>query len=274
MEERIVQYEEQQSNLPVAGASSDVPAPMVERAFRLLDLLVVAEEGMALSELARALKMSKGSLHGLLKTLESCGVIEQRADRLYAMGPRVYNLAAYIWSTGLRRLAVPAMQRLAATIGENIFLGRVELDIVRVIESVEAGNDYPFPHVSVPRGTRVQLLSGATGRIVLGSWPVERRRAWLRMHELPRFTAHSITDPDQYLAAIEETARTGVALDYEEYLIGVNAVGVPITGPGGTLVAMFVALGFTSSFHAEAMRQAAQQLQDEAEIITRLLSTR
>lgn len=42
---------------------------MVERAFRLLDLLAVSEAGYSLSELARLLEMSKGSVHGLLKTL-------------------------------------------------------------------------------------------------------------------------------------------------------------------------------------------------------------
>jgi IclR family KDG regulon transcriptional repressor len=271
MKEQSVQFDEQKQKSSQSPAP-DIPAPMVERAFRLLDLLVVSEEGMTLSELARALKMSKGSIHGLLKTLEHCDVIEQREERLYTLGPRIYNLAAYIWSTGLRRLAIPAMQRLASSIGETVYLGRVEQDIVRTIETVEPGGDFPFPHISVPRGTRVPLLAGAFGRVVLARWPPERRQAWLHAHPLPRFTAKSITDPAQYLAAVEETARTGLGIDHGEYLVGVNAVAVPIIGLNGSLVALFCALGFSANFDDEVMRLAGQQLQAEAENISRSFS--
>ena len=75
MEERIVQYSER-SDTREETETAVAPAPMVERAFRLLDLLSDTEEGLTLSDLARALNMSKGSIHGLLKTLEGNGVIE------------------------------------------------------------------------------------------------------------------------------------------------------------------------------------------------------
>jgi IclR family acetate operon transcriptional repressor len=267
MEERNVQFGEPQDKEPTLHAAA-TPAPMVERAFRLLDLLMVSEEGLALSELARALNMSKGSMHGLLKTLENSGVVELHEDRLYVLGPRIYKLAAYVRGTGLRRLALPAMQRLVAHIGETICLGRVEQESVHVIESVESGSTHLFPHISVPRGTHLPLLAAASGRVVLANWTAERRQAWLRTHPLPRFTEHSLTDADQFLAAVEETARTGIAVDHEEYLAGVNAVAVPITGAGGSLIAMLCALGFTSHFDDEAMEYAGQQLQEEAKIIS------
>ncbi|MBV9231056.1 MAG: IclR family transcriptional regulator [Chloroflexi bacterium] len=267
MEERNVQIGEPQDKEPDLHVTT-APAPMVERAFRLLDLLMVSEEGLALSELARALNMSKGSMHGLLKTLENSGVVEQHEDRLYVLGPRIYKLAAYVRGTGLRRLALPAMQRLVARIGETIFLGRVEQDSVHVIESVESGSTYLFPHIAVPRGTHMPLLAAASGRVVLANWPAERREAWLRKHPLPRFTEHSITDAHRFLATVEETACTGIAIDHEEYLAGVNAVAVPITGADGSLIAILCALGFTSHFDEEAMKYAGQHLQEEARIIS------
>src|SRR5579871_7058273 len=84
-----------------------VAAPMVERAFRLLDLLSESEEGLTLSDLARSLSMSKGSMHGLLKTLESNGVIEQVEERRFVLGPRIYDLAqSYVQRAGLRHFAL------------------------------------------------------------------------------------------------------------------------------------------------------------------------
>src|SRR5579863_10005349 len=115
MGEQIVHYGEniEYNGLP---GGADVPAPMVERAFRLLDALSKSEEGMTLTDLARALSMSKGSMHGLLKTLESSGAVEQVEERRFVLGPRIYDLAqTYIQRAGLRRFAVPAMRRLAST---------------------------------------------------------------------------------------------------------------------------------------------------------------
>src|SRR5947209_9841332 len=114
MKEQQVQYGEHLYNGTGASAS-EMPTPMVERAFRLLELLSSSEEGLTLSDLARALDMSKGSMHGLLKTLESSRAIERAEDRRYLLGPRIYDLAgAYIQRNGLPRFALPAIHRLAS----------------------------------------------------------------------------------------------------------------------------------------------------------------
>ncbi|HEU5381685.1 MAG TPA: IclR family transcriptional regulator [Ktedonobacteraceae bacterium] len=267
--ERFVQHKEQ-SSLELE-TTAEVGTPMVARAFQVLDLLMVADQGLGLSELARALAMSKGSMHRLLKTLEHCGAVALDEERFYVLGPRVYKLAAYVRGTGLRRLALPAMQRLAPRIGETLFLGRIEQEHVHVLETVEAGGEHLYPHISVPRGTHVPLLAGVVGRLVLAQWPPEQRRSWLQRHELPRFTEASLTDVDRFLSAVAETAASGLAFDHGEYLAGVNAVAVPVIGPENSLLALLCALGFVSCFDEEAMQQAGLLLKAEAEALSRTL---
>jgi DNA-binding IclR family transcriptional regulator len=272
MEEQTVRHNEQPLQEP---ASTPTPAPMVERAFKVLDLLSLSEEGLTLSEMARTLDMSKSSMHGLLKTLEARGVVEQSEERLYTLGPHIYDLAqAYIRHSVLRRLAIPAMQRLAEKSGETVLLGRVEHNHVRIIESVEAKSDTLHLHISAARGTRVPLLAGALGRLVLASWSVAEREEFVYSRPLPRFTANSIADPRQFLAAVAEAEQTGIGIDSEEYLTGVNAVAVPIVGSGKALIALLWVVGFASRFSTEAMQQIAQQLQIEAMQISQLLGAR
>ena len=110
----------------------------------------------------------------------------------------------------------------------------------------------------------VHLLAAATGPFVLASWPLAQREAFLHAHALPRFTEHAVTDPQQFLACVEEAARTGISFDHEEYLVGVNAVAAPIYGAGGTLVALLWIVGFASRFGDETLDHAAQQLRTEA----------
>ncbi len=275
MNEQSVQYGEQNEAEEDGVPAQIAPAPMVERAFRLLDLLSATEEGLTLSDLARALTMSKGSIHGLLKTLEGSRAIEQVEDRRFVLGPRMYDLAqAYIQRAGLRHFALPAMRRLASSTGETVCLGRIEQKGVRIIECVVDEGEQAGLHIAVRRGMRIPLLAGACGAVVLSTWPVAQREHYVRAQPLPRFTEHSITDPQQFLARVEEVTRTGVSIDREEYLHGVNAVSTPLYGAGGVLVALLWIVGFTARFRDEVLERAAGRLREEAIAISQALGAR
>jgi DNA-binding IclR family transcriptional regulator len=275
MKEQSVQYGEQSEAREGIALAQELPAPMVERAFRLLDLLSVTEEGLTLSDLARSLNMSKSSIHGLLKTLESSGAIEQVEDRRFVLGPRIYDLAqTYIQRAGLRHFALPAMRRLANSIGETVCLGRVEQKGVRIIECALDEGEQAGLHIAARRGMRIPLLAGAFGAFALATWPLAQREDYLRTHPLPRYTEHSITDPQKFLARVEEVMRTGISIDHEEYLDGVKAVSAPIYGTGGTLVALLWIVGFASRFKDEILDRTAERLRAEAEAVSRALGAR
>src|SRR5258708_26872649 len=287
MEESVVRHNEP-NILSAAASSAPIAAPMVDRAFQMLDLLAAREEGYRLSELARALGMSKGSMQGLLKTMEQRGVVELDGDRRYLLGPRIYDLAqtyirrgglrglaqTYIRRGGLRGLALPAMRRLAARSGETVFLGQVESDAVRIVELVDMLSEQAALRVAARRGTRIHLLAGATGRVVLASWPPARREEYLRAHALPRFTEHSITTPEAYLAVVEETLRTGIGEEREEDLMGVNAVAAGIPGLSGEVSALLWISGFSNRFTAAVLKHSGEALRDEARGISRALGAR
>ncbi len=275
MKEQLVQHDEQNETRVGTVPAQELPAPMVERAFRLLDILSATEEGLTLSDLARSLNMSKSSIHGLLKTLESGGAIEQVEDRRFVLGPRIYYLAqAYIQRAGLRHYALPAMRRLATSTGETVCLGRIEQKGVRIVECVVDEGEQAGLHIAARRGMRIPLLAGAFGAFALATWPLAQRENYLSTHPLPRFTEHSITDPQQILARVEEVVRTGISIDHEEYLNGVNAVSTPIYGAGGTLVALLWIVGFASRFKDEVLDRAAEQLRAEAETVSQALGAR
>ena len=271
MEEQLV-WKLKQNEIEENSTTSVAPAPMVERTFHLLELLSASEEGLTLSELARALNVSKGSIHGLLKTLERIGVIEQEDEHHFVLGSRIYQFAqAYIQRSGLLHSALPAMHRLAASTGETICLGKVEQKGVRIIEYLVDEERQAALHISARRGMRIPLLAAATASCLFASWPVEKREAFLHSHPLPRFTEHSLTDPEHFLARVEETARSGVGFDREEYLNGVNAVAAPIYGFDGTLVALLWVVGFASRWSGEALEDAAHHLHTEAIAISSAL---
>lgn len=275
MSEHQIHYGEQNITDEEIVVAQVAPAPMVERAFRLLDLLSTTEEGLTLSDLARALNMSKSSIHGLLKTLESSGAIEQVEDRRFVLGPHLYDLAqTYIQRAGLRHFALPAMRRLASHTGETVCLGKIERKGVRIIECVVGEEGAGGLHIAARRGMRIPLLVGSIGACVLASWPRAERESYLRTHPLPHFTERSIIEPQQFLARVDEVTRTGISIEREEYLDGVNAVAMPIHGMGGTLVALLWIVGFASRLKNEALDCAAEQLREEALAVSQALGAK
>jgi DNA-binding IclR family transcriptional regulator len=272
MGKQLVRHTEQND---VFEEVATAPAPMVERAFQLLELLSNSEEGMTLSELARALHSSRGSTHGLLKVLESNGVVEQEEERRFVLGPHIYDLAqGYVQRAGLRHYALPTMRRLAKSSGETVCLGKIEPKGVRIIESIVDEEDQSALHISARRGMRVPLLAAAIAPFVLTSWPMAQRAEFLHTQELPHFTQRSITDPRQFLKRVEEAAYTGIAFDYGEYLEGVNALAAPIYGSGNTLVALLWIVGFSSRWNKDAIECAVPQLREETIAISSRLGAR
>jgi len=275
MKESTVRYGEPNEGHVATEPVPVAPAPMVERAFRLLDLLSVTEEGLTLSDLARTLNMSKSSIHGLLKTLEGNRAIEQVEDRRFVLGPRIYDLAqAYNQRVGLRHFALPAMHRLATSIGETVCLGRVEQKGVHIIECVVDEGEQARLHIAARRGMRIPLFAGAFGAFVLATWPLTQRENYLRTQPLTRFTKHSIMEPQRLLARVDEVVRTGICIDREEYLEGVNAVAAPIFTAGETLLAFLWVVGLASRFKDEILERAAKQLRAETEMISQALGVR
>lgn len=272
MTELPVRHIELENEQLAANVAPGASTPMVERTFRLLDLLGASEDGLTFSELVRALGVSKGGLHGLLKSLEHIRVVEQVDGRRFVVGPRIYDLAlTYSQRAGLRRFALPGMHRLATEIGETVFLGRIEGDRVHIVDCRNAESDPSALHISAAPGTHVPLLAAALGRVVLAGWPVARREEYLRDHPLPRFTDQSVTDPDQFLTTIAATAQSGVGMDHEEYLAGVNAVAVAIRGLGGASAGLLWVVGFATRLDDEAMRRAGELLSVEAEAIAQAM---
>src|SRR4030088_2088070 len=75
----------------VHNAEQMVPA--VDRSFRILDLLSRSPVPLGTSEVARRLRMARGTVHGLRRSLEAVGAVEE-VHRRYRLGPAVGRLAA------------------------------------------------------------------------------------------------------------------------------------------------------------------------------------
>jgi DNA-binding IclR family transcriptional regulator len=146
--------------------------PAVERSFRILDLISRSPAPLGTSEVARRLRLAKSTVHGLLRSLEEVGAVEEVRQR-YRLGPAVERLA----SLGeLRRRWRPVLERLADEAGETAFLGQPRGSRVAIVDEV-LGTGAPV--VSAPVGSFVPATAGAIGKVLAGAEVAEDRGEYL-----------------------------------------------------------------------------------------------
>src|SRR5204862_7847382 len=100
------------------------PVPAVDKAARVLRALADGGRPMGISELARALEVSKGTLRDVLLTLAQFGFVVRDPDTRFRLGPEL-RVLANASAPDLRSLAQPHLVSLLESFGETAILGIV-----------------------------------------------------------------------------------------------------------------------------------------------------
>jgi IclR family transcriptional regulator, KDG regulon repressor len=253
------------------GAFSGAKVPAVLKAFKLLDIVSQAGRPLGVSELARRLELGKSTVHGLVTTLETLGVLETvNGSRKYVLGPRLSALSSRgPGASDLRTVARPVLERLAETTEQTSFLGVPAEDHVTILDIVHGR---PALSISAPVGSSIPLLAGAVGKVILSTWDPQKRANFLHTTVLPAFTSASATSPEEYERAIVETVTRGAAIDVDEYVEGVRAAAAAVKGANQKLVAVLWVAGFARHIDLPCLESIASVVATEALELSRRLA--
>jgi DNA-binding IclR family transcriptional regulator len=138
------------------------PVPAVDKAARVLRALAQGGRPMGISELARSLTVSKGTLRDVLLTLAHYGLVVRDADTRFRLGPELRALADAS-APDLRSLAQPYLVSLMESFGETAILGLVVDGTLEIAARAEPGTDL---HMTAPLGRRLPLGKGAHGKVL------------------------------------------------------------------------------------------------------------
>lgn len=233
-------------------------APIVTKAIRVMRYIVTAERNPGISEIATKLGLAKSTTHGILAALEEAGwVLRDPITRRYSCG---YALKQLLKRAQVRiplvQKARPHLEKLAAELDEDVFLGICPGNFILILDQVASSREM---RISARPGTRLPLFAGGAGRLFLAYENKDYVTKIIRTKGLPQHGPNSITDPKRYLKELQQVRETGVAIDMEEYLANVWAVAFPIFFGKKTrkrLVAGFWVVGINSETTAERMREA------------------
>jgi DNA-binding IclR family transcriptional regulator len=234
-------------------------APSVKKAFKILYAISEASNGLGISDLSKKLKIGKSTVHGITSVLEEMGVLVRNPlNKRYAVGYSLVELCrAGYGKIELKDLARKPMEKLMEKVGETVFLGVLNGDHVTIVDTVESRNEMK---ITSPPGTRLPLLAGATGRVLLSQIEKEEAKEIMRKRGLTRYTSKTVVDPRQFLREVEQVKKWGYAVDDEEYITGVRAVAAPLLSASSAPAALWV-VGFTSTLDDHKIKMVIREIQ-------------
>lgn len=213
-------------------------AQSVERALALLRCFTdEAADELGITELAEATGLTASTAHRLVRALCAEGVLQQdaRSER-YRLGPLLAVLGRRAEGLLGYDRARPVLEGLAASTRESVNLGIRSGDEVLVVLDIASDQPLRFDQVA---GTRVPLHTSAMGKCLLayGAGLEAELRA---LPALTGLTDRTITDHPSLLLDLERTRARGWALNDEERIPGVRAVGAPVLHGGVAVAAVAV----------------------------------
>jgi DNA-binding IclR family transcriptional regulator len=199
----------------------------VNRAADILSLFSSSQTFLGITEIASALKLNKGTVWGLVNTLEQCRFLQQDPDtRKYSVGPKIFELSTvYLSHVEINSKASRPLHRLASRTGLNGRVGIWESDAALITLLALPRSEDSLSHQI---GPRVPAYCSGIGKALLAHLETRELEDYLRRVTLVRHTQGTITARDKLCEDLEDTRERGYSIGRAEMIPGVAALGAPI----------------------------------------------
>jgi len=249
------------------------PVGVLKKTFVILACFRSKADGLTLAEISQLTGVNKSTAHRLLSHLQAEGFL-QRENGRYRIGEGLFQLGMLARQPlALLTAAYPVMAALGREIGETVnlaILDGLEILILHAVESVhefrmaaKVGGRRPF-YVTALGKSIAAFLSKIEFDALLGSLsdPLERP------------TPNSVGDLETLRGELSLVRARGYAIDNEEAVKGVRAVGAPVFRGAGEVVAAISVSGPANRITEEQIPLLAPAVIEGADTVTTALGGR
>ncbi|WP_071396201.1 IclR family transcriptional regulator [Bacillus tuaregi] len=208
----------------------------VERAADILELFMTSKPELSIKEISEQLGLSKSTVHGLIKTLEHRGYLQQNSEDLkYRLGLKLFELGSFIGNQlDIVKIAQPIIKETVEKLKETVHLVVRQQDELIYVEKVEG------PHqlrISSHVGKTAPIHCTGLGKAILANLDEKEVDRILTSTELKSFTEYTVTDINEIKNQLEFTKDHGYSMDDEEIELGLKCVAAPIFDHNGKAIA-------------------------------------
>lgn len=214
-------------------------------------------------EVAEQLGIPRASAYRLVDGLTAIGLLEPVADGRVRLSTRWLQLADSAqaalteWSD-----AAGALEQLVGRTGQTAYLS-VLMGDEAVCVDWRRGRGVDV--LALKPGRSLPLYAGAAGRIML-AYAVDAEH-YLTGAPFHRLTPHTLVTADELRADIELTKGRGFVISEQDVTVGINALGMPILRPDGSVAGCMSVGGLAEAF-AAGLPRFRDELTDAVEALT------
>ncbi|MEV1288063.1 IclR family transcriptional regulator [Micromonospora sp. NPDC049679] len=211
----------------------------IARAAAILRLLASSSGRLGVGEIARSLDLAKGTAHGIVRTLQDVGFVEQdETSGKYQLGAALLHLGtSYLDVNDLRSRSINWADPLASRTGEAVRIGTLLEGKVLVVHHVFRPDD---TLQTLDVGALLPPHATALGKVLL-AYDAGHSAAILA-GDLAPYTRRTLVTPRALGRAFAAIREAGWGAEIEEMTVGEAGLAAPIRGYGGLVVG---AIGIT-----------------------------
>jgi IclR family pca regulon transcriptional regulator len=211
----------------------------VERGLAILECFSPQHPVLGIAEIADELGMSRSTTHRYVITLVALDFMEQVANRKYRLGLRVTDLGmSALNSTGLREhahLNLEELRKRTTFTTSLAVLDGAEIVYVDRVRSLRRGQSKI--DLNVRLGSRLPAYCTAMGKVLLAGLPEPERQEIISQIKLEKRGPHTITSKKALLAELDHVSEEGIAVDDEEFVLGLVGIAAPVRDEGRDVAA-------------------------------------
>src|SRR5690348_1877807 len=204
----------------------------IERAAAILRLLSGRSRRLGVVELAGQLGLPKGTVHGILRTLQGVGFVEQDAESgKYQLGAALLHIgSSYLDANELRTRALNWADALATQSGESVRIGTLHDKQVLIVHHVFRPDD---SRQALDVGSLVPAHASALGKALLAHH--RYLLGDLGSEPLASYTPATLTAVKDLQHDLDDVRERGWASEVGEMFPGVASIAAPIEDRRGVI---------------------------------------
>jgi DNA-binding IclR family transcriptional regulator len=208
---------------------TDRNQPAVKSISRAASILICLDNGFnTITDIASCCKLSKSTVHRLLKALEETYIVSQDPiNHHYYLGPLVTRLSTKQQNTHeyLIISSVEEMKYLADIAEETVTLAVMNGIQYAHLHEILSKHDLRVTE----EGRRVRpFFAGATTKVLLSQLNDEELKIAIRNIRITPVTRNTVTDKDILMTQVKKVRRQGYAISKGEAIEGALAISAPI----------------------------------------------
>jgi len=235
------------------------PVPALDRGLDVLECMASSPESLTLTEVARALGRTVSEVQRTLAQLTARAYLVRNERGAYRLSSKLFRLAnGYPPFRDLVTRSLGPMQQFADSTEESVHLGVLSDDQLLLIAQVEGRG---LVRVSLQVGSLQDAMATVSGRVLLSGLAELEFESFCERKRLGRVERAALE------ADFAEIRSSGHALAESRVVHGLQDLGVPVTLPGGQVIAALTTSWLTSRSGASRVPELLGPLSQAARTI-------